>query len=243
MDKTTQPGAGGLNYPEEAAHAGPPTWGYGGKKDGKKGRDAWLGPAARNPAGRGAQHHLVGCAAKRQRCPAPQRGRASPAGTWWWRGGDGHHAGCLSVGFPTCGRFRGGQEDVLWLGSVSTSCLERQGEEAGHGSPRIRVPSEVPGEIGARLAQEHGAWGQKALNLGEFFQLKSIRDVKGLLKQPYFLNLIRQKKPGYSTLLIACRGGRAEAGAAAPRALAPPAPGCPAAPRCHRDAQRPPAPG
>lgn len=110
---------------------------------------------------------------------------------------------------------------MLWLGSVSTSCLERQGAEAGHGSPKIRAPSEVPGKMGARLAPERGAWGQKALNLGEFFQLKSIRDVKGLLKQPYFLNLIRQKKPGYSTLLIACRGGRAEAGAAAPRALAP----------------------
>lgn len=154
---------------------------------------------------------------------APRRSVAVPAppGTWRWRGGDSHHAGSLSVGFPTCGRFRGGQEDVLWPRSVSTSCLERQRAEAGHGSPKIGVPSEVPGEIGARLAQERGAWGQKALNLGEFFQLKSIRDVKGLLKQPYFLNLICQKKPGYSTLLIACRGGRAEAGTAAPRALAP----------------------
>lgn len=68
MDKTTQPGAGGLNYPEESAHAGPLAWGYGGKKAGKKKtrRVAW--PRCQKPRwpgrcggreSRGAQHHLA----------------------------------------------------------------------------------------------------------------------------------------------------------------------------------------
>lgn len=61
---------------------------------------------------------------------APRRSAAMPAppGTSWWQGGDGHRAGCLSVGLPTCGRFtgaRGGQEDALWPGSAGASCPAR----------------------------------------------------------------------------------------------------------------------